>query len=97
MKKLDRLLITTIEFREYKMRPAKLVMKDLIEKNNDALVLFYVFSFADCLQATSEFWNWKSLFCSKKGILFQFENEFGLRIFAGEMLSKRGQLLNLDG
>ena len=49
MKKLDRLLITTIEFREYKMRPAKLVLKDLIEKNNDALVLFYVFSFADCL------------------------------------------------
>ena len=49
MKKLDRLLITAIEFREYKMRPAKLVLKDLIEKNNDALVLFYVFSFADCL------------------------------------------------
>ena len=49
MKKLDRLLITAIEFREYKMRPAKLVLKDLIEKNNDADVLFYVFSFADCL------------------------------------------------
>ena len=40
MKKLDRLLMTIIEFLEYKMHPAKLVLIDLIEKNNDALVLF---------------------------------------------------------
>ena len=40
MKKLDRLLMTIIEFLDYKMQPAKLVLIDLIEKNNDALVLF---------------------------------------------------------